>query len=53
MICMLYLNKHEKVTKKCKCIEKCAYRTLKVSYPLGCRNISKVIKGRNVHLRFN
>ena len=41
MICMLYLNKPEKLVK-CKYIEKRVYRILKVAYWLGSRNISKV-----------
>ena len=36
-----------------KYIEKWVYRTLKVACSLGYRNISKVIKDRNVYFRFN
>ena len=50
---MFYINKLEKVIKKCKCIEKKVYGAIKAAYPLGCRNISKEIQGRNVHFRFN
>ena len=49
MICMFYSTSQ----KKCKYIEKRVYRALKATDPLGCRNISKVIKGRNLHFRFN
>ena len=50
---MLYLNKPEKGILKSQYIEKRVYRALKIAYPLGCRNISKVKKGRNVHYRYN
>ena len=53
MVCMLYVNKPEKVALKSKYPEKRVYKALKVAYPLECRNIKETKKDRNVHFRFN
>ena len=50
----MHVRKSEKKWfKKHKYIKKRVYRVLKVSHPLGGRNITKVIKGQNVRIRFN
>ena len=51
-ICIFYLGKPEKLIKKVQ-VHRKRYTEPLATYQLGRRNISKVIKGQNVHFRFN